>query len=400
MISGPLPNGNFVTNGYGYDARNRLTSAGGSTYRYNPDGLRVQVTGTGAATYVIDPNAVHSRALIRVVGSTTTFYVYGLGLLYEDTNGSTLSYHFNQVGSTLALTDDSQNVTDKVRYSPFGTITEHTGTSTTPFLFNGAFGVMTDSNGLCYMRARYYNPRLMRFVNADPSGFGGGLNWYAFCSNNPVSNTDPFGLCRQAPNLVDVPDPWNPLSWSWDEWVDAANAAKAGVGDPIGTAAGLMIYGDVPGTVKIGAGAGYGGYVEIGRSGNGTYTITGAGGWGAGAEFTVSTDSPTNDIIVGHGLSFGDVITADGHAGPVAVSGQLSTKNSFDIKGNYSLDLFKLETQLGLEGTKLSVGGQWGPTVKGNLGDSSSRFSVPIEPKASFGLGGMLFMGVHVGYSF
>jgi len=80
---------------------------------------------------------------------------------------------------------------------------------------------------------------------------GGGLNWYAFCSNNPVSNTDPFGLCRQAPNLVDVPDPWNPLSWSWDEWVDAANAAKAGVGDPIGTAAGLMIYGDVPGTVKI-----------------------------------------------------------------------------------------------------------------------------------------------------
>jgi len=53
---------------------------------------------------------------------------------------------------------------------------------------------MTDSNGLCYMRARYYNPRLMRFVNADPSGFGGGLNWYLFGSNNPAGNNDPSGL--------------------------------------------------------------------------------------------------------------------------------------------------------------------------------------------------------------
>jgi RHS repeat-associated protein len=196
MINGPLPSGD-VLGAYGYDARNRLTSAGGSTYRYNPDGLRVQVTGTGAATYVIDPNAVHSRLLVRTVGSTTTYYVYGLGLIYEDTAGSTKSYHFNQVGSTLALTDDTQNVTDRVGYSPFGTITERTGTTNTPFLFNGAFGVMTDLNGLYYMRARYYNPRLMRFVNADPSGFGGGLNWYAFCGNNPVSNTDPFGLCSK-----------------------------------------------------------------------------------------------------------------------------------------------------------------------------------------------------------
>jgi RHS repeat-associated protein len=193
MTNGPLPSGTMGS--YGFDSRNRLTLAGGSGYRYNPDGLRLEVTGSGAATYAIDPNAVHSRVLFRTVGSTTTYYVYGLGLIYEDTNGSTKSYHFNQVGSTLALTDDTGTATDRVGYSPFGKITERTGTTNTPFLFNGAFGVMTDANGLYYMRARYYNPRLMRFVNADPSGFGGGLNWYAFGGNNPVSNTDPFGLC-------------------------------------------------------------------------------------------------------------------------------------------------------------------------------------------------------------
>jgi RHS repeat-associated protein len=48
--------------------------------------------------------------------------------------------------------------------------------------------------GLLYMRARYYNPYISRFINADPSGFNGGLNYYAFCDDNPVSQTDPFGL--------------------------------------------------------------------------------------------------------------------------------------------------------------------------------------------------------------
>lgn len=194
MTYGPLPGGSLGT--YSYDARNRLTSAGGSTYRYNPDGLRVQVTGSGAATYVIDPNASLSRVLMRTANGTTTYYVYGLGLLYEETSGATKSYHFNQVGSTLALTNDGGSVTDRYGYSPFGAVTEHTGTTDSPFLFNGEFGVMTDANGLNYMRARYYNCRLMRFCNADPIGFNGGLNWHMFCGNNPVSIVDPFGLCE------------------------------------------------------------------------------------------------------------------------------------------------------------------------------------------------------------
>lgn len=44
------------------------------------------------------------------------------------------------------------------------------------------------------MRARYYNPYICRFINADPSGFNGGLNFYAFCNDNPISMEDPFGL--------------------------------------------------------------------------------------------------------------------------------------------------------------------------------------------------------------
>jgi RHS repeat-associated protein len=54
---------------------------------------------------------------------------------------------------------------------------------------------MDDGNGLLYMRARYYDPEVGRFINKDPIGFAGGdLNLYAYVSNNPVNWIDPFGL--------------------------------------------------------------------------------------------------------------------------------------------------------------------------------------------------------------
>ena len=44
------------------------------------------------------------------------------------------------------------------------------------------------------MRARYYSPYLCRFLNADPIGFSGGSNWFAYADGNPISLNDPFGL--------------------------------------------------------------------------------------------------------------------------------------------------------------------------------------------------------------
>ena len=54
---------------------------------------------------------------------------------------------------------------------------------------------MTDPNGLLYMRARFYNPYICRFINPDPAGFTGGLNWYCYATGNPINYLDPFGLC-------------------------------------------------------------------------------------------------------------------------------------------------------------------------------------------------------------
>ena len=66
------------------------------------------------------------------------------------------------------------------------------------FGYNGRDGVITDANGLLYMRARYYSPELRRFINADivPGEISNAitLNRYAYANGNPVSNIDPFGL--------------------------------------------------------------------------------------------------------------------------------------------------------------------------------------------------------------
>jgi RHS repeat-associated protein len=195
MTSGPGTNATFLT--YTYDCLNRLTSVGGISYGYDPANNRVsQTNGAAVTSYVIDPST--SQVLMRVRASQTNYYIYGNGLVYEiDVSGaitSTFFYHFDSRGSTVTLTDANGNPTDIVEYSAYGCTTYRYGSHDTPFLYNGREGVQTDTNGLLYMRARYYNPYICRFLNPDPSGFKGGLNFYQFANGNPISMTDPFGL--------------------------------------------------------------------------------------------------------------------------------------------------------------------------------------------------------------
>lgn len=196
MTSGPLP-GFETFASYNFDARNRLTSVGDTSYFYDAENNRIAKTDTsGTTSYVIDP---HGDALPRVLvrekpDGTLTRYVYGIGLLYEvDESDAATYYHFDQSGSTIALTDSSGAVTDRVEYSPFGTVTHRTGTTDTPYLYAGQFGIQAESNGLFYMRARYYSPELKRFINSDPARFDGGMNWYAYANNSPLMYVDANG---------------------------------------------------------------------------------------------------------------------------------------------------------------------------------------------------------------
>lgn len=52
---------------------------------------------------------------------------------------------------------------------------------------------MIGGGGLYYMRARWYDPEIGRFLSEDPIGVGGGLNLYAFGKNDPINKVDPSG---------------------------------------------------------------------------------------------------------------------------------------------------------------------------------------------------------------
>lgn len=104
-------------------------------------------------------------------------------------------YHFNATGSTVAMTDSSQTMVNKYAYDPFGKVTNQEEAIPRPFKFVGQYGVMTEPNGFYYMRARYYDPNVGRFISEDPIGFeGGDVNLYAYVGNNPVNLIDPLGL--------------------------------------------------------------------------------------------------------------------------------------------------------------------------------------------------------------
>src|ERR1017187_3370869 len=51
-----------------------------------------------------------------------------------------------------------------------------------------------EETGLYYMRNRYLNPALGKFIQKDPAGYGAGPNLYAYCNCDPINHSDPSGL--------------------------------------------------------------------------------------------------------------------------------------------------------------------------------------------------------------
>jgi RHS repeat-associated protein len=64
---------------------------------------------------------------------------------------------------------------------------------------------MRDASGQMYMRNRYYNPQTGQFTQPDPIGLAGGLNSYVFAEGDPVTYSDPYGLCAQSTDGDSIP---------------------------------------------------------------------------------------------------------------------------------------------------------------------------------------------------
>ena len=188
-----------------YDCRNRLVEAGGISYEYDAENTRTaSVCGKKRTEYVTDTSGSLSRLLLAYeADGTTTSYAYGAEGLTAQYNSGTeqnLLYHYDNIGSTTLLTNLTGTIIERFAYGTYGELLQK-AKNAVRFLYNGSYGVVTDENGLYYMRARYYNPDIKRFLNQDIKvgdiSNGQGLNRYAYCEGNPVSMVDPFGLSPQ-----------------------------------------------------------------------------------------------------------------------------------------------------------------------------------------------------------
>ena len=194
-------NGSLDTT-YDYNSQNRLIEADVqgqiTNYTYDPSGIRQSSTTAGQSTnYLVDPNRAYAQVLEEQdhIGNANVIYSYGDDLLSQTRAEGAFIYHYDGLGSTRALSDQSGLSTDSYIYTAFGELQEQQGTTPNTYLYTGE---QLDPNlGFYYLRARYYNPANGRFPSMDTwmgrSSDPRTLHKYLYTHADPVNGVDPSG---------------------------------------------------------------------------------------------------------------------------------------------------------------------------------------------------------------
>jgi RHS repeat-associated protein len=108
-------------------------------------------------------------------------------------------YHPDHLGSSQLMTDADGDVVQQYGHSPFGREDYHLNTQAFPVSNRYTGQTLDEETGLYYYGARYYDPELARFIQADSTipdpEFSQAYNRYAYCYNNPLKFSDPTGQC-------------------------------------------------------------------------------------------------------------------------------------------------------------------------------------------------------------
>ena len=204
LNSGPLTNDTFAT--YVYDARNRLINAGSVTNVYDSSGNRIALNyGTNRTLFVVNPNAALPEVLMRIKNGVTNYYIYEMPwtALPNHRDGNRNQHadlplrlsrqHDCTVGGQQSGDRPDQNtrhygLDDVILPSRYEIDINH-------FWFQ--WPIWRDvrpkrsdvplANARCTIIIRF----CAGLSPADPSGFNGGLNWYAYANGNPVGFVDP-----------------------------------------------------------------------------------------------------------------------------------------------------------------------------------------------------------------
>ncbi len=207
-------NGNLTNNGdkqFIYNENNRLIEVLDSTdktiasYKYDRQGRRVsKVTDNGVVNFHYgDCGCKQDKVMYETDGNNNIIAEYTYDKQGNPVtmikNGETYYYHVNGHGDVTALTDESGNIVAQYQYDAWGNIISMSGTMAESNTIRYAGYKYDNETGLYYLRARYFDSEIGRFLTRDTfHGFEDdqqSLNRYAYTKNNPIMYTDPTGHC-------------------------------------------------------------------------------------------------------------------------------------------------------------------------------------------------------------
>ena len=160
---------------------------------YNADGLRVQKTVNGVATKY----TLHGKNIVHMTSGTDELHFFydaqnrPAVVVY---NGVPYAYVKSLQGDIVAILDENGNMVVSYGYDAWGAPLWCTGElaetlgKVQPFRYRGY--VFDEETGLYYLRSRYYNSELGRFLNADTIYY---CNLFCYCKNSPTRRFDANG---------------------------------------------------------------------------------------------------------------------------------------------------------------------------------------------------------------
>ena len=213
-------------------------------FKYNHDGLRTQKTVTeNGGTTTVD-YTLHGKLVTHLTcGSDSLHFFYDAQCrpVKVQYNGMMYTYLHNLQGDIVGIVDNASSLVVEYKYDAWGKPIATTGSlaatlgNRNPFRYRGY--VYDEETELYYLRSRYYNPLVGRFVNADSIiGEFAGLkthNLYRYCLSDPICRSDASG---------------NTPTDAYDFYLRAAQAdGPYAVGDIICIigALGILAYGEI-----------------------------------------------------------------------------------------------------------------------------------------------------------
>jgi RHS repeat-associated protein len=155
-----------------------------------------QTVGGVTTEYVLDVAGGLPEVIVATRGEASTRYVQVQGQILAEHEAGAWGYVLpDALGSVRQVIDAAGQVTLAQSYDPFGASFETFGSGESDF---GYTGESWDAEAaLLYLRARYYEPAIGRFVSKDPwqgdSSRPQSLNAWSYVQGNPLNFTDPSG---------------------------------------------------------------------------------------------------------------------------------------------------------------------------------------------------------------